>query len=98
MCKPLGYTPCVCNENVIWDICTSSRPIPRRRFELEHIYQGPKDGELCPNRMKPEETLMEVRIDTDVQIVRHILVYGAKDYSNHLVTGFLRSFPQDSWS
>ena len=44
------------------------------RFELEHIYSDPKDGELCLNRMNSEETLMEVRIDTDVQIVRHIWV------------------------
>ena len=44
------------------------------RFELEHICWDPKDGELCLNRMKPEETLVEVRSDTDVQIVRQIWV------------------------
>jgi len=34
----------------------------------------PKDGELCLNRVKPEETLVEARSDTDVQIVRQIWV------------------------
>ena len=40
------------------------------RFELEHICWDPKDGELCLTRTKPEETLVEARSDTDVQIVR----------------------------
>jgi len=39
-------------------------------FELEHICWDPKDGELCVCRVKPEETLVEARSDTDVQIVR----------------------------
>ncbi|KAF4678479.1 hypothetical protein FOZ62_020340, partial [Perkinsus olseni] len=30
----------------------------------------PKDGELCLSRVKPGETLVEARSDTDVQIVR----------------------------
>ena len=44
------------------------------RFEYEHTCWDPKVGELCLNRMKPEETLVEVRSDTDVQIVRQIWV------------------------
>ena len=28
----------------------------------------PKDGELCLNRTKPGETLVEVRVDSNVQI------------------------------
>ena len=36
------------------------------RFEYEHICWDPKDGELCLNRVKPEETLVEARSDTDV--------------------------------
>ena len=43
-------------------------------IEHEHICWDPKDGELCLNRMNPEETLVEVRSDTDVQIVRRIWV------------------------
>ena len=39
------------------------------RFEYEHICWDPKDGELCLSRAKPEETLVEARRDTDVQIV-----------------------------
>ena len=34
----------------------------------------PKDGDLCLNRVKPGETLVEARRDTDVQIVR--LIWG----------------------
>ena len=40
------------------------------RFECEHTCWDPKDGELCLSRAKPEETLVEARSDTDVQIVR----------------------------
>jgi len=35
---------------------------------------SPKDGDLCLNRVKPGETLVEARSDTDVQIVRLIWV------------------------
>jgi hypothetical protein len=38
--------------------------------EQEHICWDPKDGELYLNRMNPEETLVEVRHDSDVQIDR----------------------------
>ena len=44
------------------------------RFESEHICWDPKDGDLCLNRVKPGETLVEARSDTDVQIVRLIWV------------------------
>ncbi|GKA77612.1 hypothetical protein Tco_0784073 [Tanacetum coccineum] len=39
-------------------------------FECEHACQDPKDGELCLSGTKPEETLVEARSDTDVQIIR----------------------------
>ena len=39
-------------------------------FELERACRDPKDGELCLSEAKPEETLVEARSDTDVQIVR----------------------------
>ena len=44
------------------------------RFEYERTCWDPKDGELCLSRMKPEETLVEVRSDSDVQIDRQIWV------------------------
>ena len=44
------------------------------RFECEHACWDPKDGELCLSRAKPEETLVEARSDTDVQIVRRTWV------------------------
>jgi len=40
------------------------------RYEDEHKGRDPKDGELYLSRMKPGETLVEVRHGTDVQIVR----------------------------
>ena len=36
--------------------------------ELERTCWDPKDGELCLNRTKPGETLVEVRRVSDVQI------------------------------
>ena len=47
---------------------------PYGRFEQEHICLDPKDGELCLSRVKPGETLVEARSDTDVQIVRQTWV------------------------
>ena len=41
-------------------------------FEYEHSCWDPKDGELCLNRVKPEETLVEARSGSDVQIDRQI--------------------------
>jgi hypothetical protein len=38
--------------------------------ELEHNCLDPKDGDLYLSRVKPRETLVEARSDTDVQIVR----------------------------
>ncbi|ORX90585.1 hypothetical protein LY90DRAFT_709993 [Neocallimastix californiae] len=44
------------------------------RSESKHICWDPKDGELCLNRVKSEETLMEARSGSDVQIDRQIWV------------------------
>ena len=41
---------------------------------VEHACWDPKDGELCLNRVKPEETLVEARSGSDVQIDRQIWV------------------------
>ena len=41
---------------------------------VEQACWDPKDGELCLNRVKPEETLVEARSDSDVQIDRQIWV------------------------
>ena len=38
--------------------------------EHERTRWDPKDGELCLRRSKPEETLVEDRSDSDVQIDR----------------------------
>ena len=47
-----------------------SRPGPASAAQQERIRWDPKDGELCLSRTKPEETLVEVRSDSDVQIDR----------------------------
>ena len=44
------------------------------RFEYEHSCWDPKDGELYLNRAKPEETLVEARSRSDVQIDGQIWV------------------------
>ena len=43
--------------------------LPLERFE-EHTCWDLKDGELCLSRAKPEETLVEARSDSDVEINR----------------------------
>ncbi|CAK8696415.1 unnamed protein product [Clavelina lepadiformis] len=45
-----------------------------RGVERERACRDPKDGELCLKRLKPEETLVEDRSDSDVQIDRQIWV------------------------
>ena len=42
--------------------------------EKERTRWDPKDGELCLSRTKPEETLVEVRSGSDVQIDRQTWV------------------------
>ena len=54
----------------LWLRGTIDRSIACERFESEHTCWDPKDGELCLSGAKPEETLVEDRSDTDVQIVR----------------------------
>jgi len=63
-----------------------------------HLQRDPKGGDLYPAMVKPWETVVEARHITDVQIVCLSWCIVAKDSSNHLVAGFLRSFPQDCWS
>lgn len=73
MCEFLGGKPMsVMKVNAGGIRKVHHRPVPQSVVgsEYEHICWDPKDGELCPNRAKPEETLVEVRSGPDVQIGR----------------------------
>ncbi len=52
--------------------CSTDPPVPFNigLAEFERIRWYPKDGELCLGKTKPEETLVEVCSDSDVQIDR----------------------------
>ena len=50
----------------------SNFPLPLMYIEIK--LTCPTDGELCLNRVKPEETLVEARSGSDVQIDRQIWV------------------------
>jgi hypothetical protein len=59
-----------------WNVIAQSAGLnpSGERSECEHTCWDPKDGELCLNRVKPGETLVEARSDSDVQIDRQIWV------------------------
>lgn len=64
-----------------WDPGPSGLGAPPARLvravgeaEQERARWDPKDGELCLSRVKPGETLVEARSDSDVQIDRQIWV------------------------
>ena len=65
------------NEGERWKVARlPHRPILIQfdRFESEHSRWDPKDGELYLKRAKPEETLVEARSRSDVQIDGRIWV------------------------
>ncbi|KAH0462935.1 hypothetical protein IEQ34_007517 [Dendrobium chrysotoxum] len=73
---------------------------PDMRFECEHVCLDPKDGELCLSGAKPEETLVESRNDTDVQIVRLTQVgwLGCLDEPCHRIEGSMWAiFGKQNW-
>lgn len=60
---------------VLIDIgCAVRRSFESWDLKLEYIDEDPKDGELYLGRIKPGETLVEVRRDANVQIARRIWV------------------------
>ena len=69
-CDPLALTPPARQG------CCASRPVEGevREAELERTRWDPKDGELCLGRLRPGETLVEGRSDSDVQIDRRTWV------------------------
>ena len=77
--RVFGWQTRTRNESGVWDVemcvlvymlsSTMGRPSALvAEIESEHKCWDPKDGELCLDRMKPEETLVEVRSRSDVQI------------------------------
>jgi hypothetical protein len=72
-----GWQTPVRNEsNSGWKLSAQSAGLnpSGERSECEHTCWDPKDGELCLNRVKPGETLVEARSDSDVHIDRQIWV------------------------
>jgi hypothetical protein len=59
---------------ILTEAASADSDVLTDEFEQKHICWDPKDGELCLNRVKSEETLMEARSDSDVQIDRQIWV------------------------
>lgn len=76
--RVFGWKTRARNESESWDLCRGEHRRPDQTFcdgsAVEHVCWDPKDGELCLNRVKPEETLVEARSDSDVQIDRQIWV------------------------
>ena len=66
-----GLVSVICDP-CIFGCAAQHSPMPAAcsGVEVERNYCDPKDGELCLSRMKPEETLVEVRSGSDVQIDR----------------------------
>ncbi len=54
-------------DNIFY-ISNTSRGVSRSPPSQEHACWDPKGGELCLIRAKPEETLVEARSRSDVQI------------------------------
>ena len=76
--RVFGWKTRARNESKSWDLCRGGHRRPDQTFcdgsAVERVCWDPKDGELCLNRVKPEETLVEARSDSDVQIDRRIWV------------------------
>ena len=76
--RVFGWKTRARNESDSWEPLLGRHRRPELTFcdasEAEHTCWDPKDGELCLNRAKPEETLVEARSDSDVQIDRQIWV------------------------
>ena len=56
------------------ELCNRRVSDPREPRHWQTVRWDPKDGELCLGRAKPEETLVEARSGSDVQIDRLIWV------------------------
>ena len=71
-----GKLPCAMKVTVVgpFGALSAGHNSSEERSECEHTCWDPKDGELCLNRVKPGETLVEARSDSDVQIDRQIWV------------------------
>jgi hypothetical protein len=68
--KGIGHCPQVRSPASGWGAAPARSNIGRCGAAQERTRWDPKDGELCLSRKKPEETLVEVRSDSDVQIDR----------------------------
>jgi hypothetical protein len=60
----------MCDLSLFWKVQHGPILTVYSRVEEERTRWDPKDGELFLSRTKPEETLVEVRSGSDVQIDR----------------------------
>ena len=77
MCEYRGVKPrCAMKVTVVGPFWAQSAGLnpSGERSECEHTCWDPKDGELCLNRVKPGETLVEARSGFNVQINRQSCV------------------------
>ena len=63
-----------CKSSDLWGMQHQPTMNQGEWFEWEHTCWHPIDGDLYLCRAKPEETLVEARSGTDVQIVRRTWV------------------------
>ena len=80
MCASTRVSSSLCGMKVTvvgllqWEAQSAGHSLLGERSECEHPCLDPKGGDLCLNRVKPGETLVKARSDSDVQIDRRIWV------------------------
>ncbi len=76
--RVFGWQTLMRNESELWELGNKDSNAPQTDLphagSSKHGCWDPKGGELCLDRMKPEETLVEVRSRSDVQIDGQIWV------------------------
>ena len=77
--ESVGTSMCLTHDPSAW-LAAQCDPVMTAcsAAEVELQLRDPKDGDLLENRTKPEETLVEVRMGSNVQIDPQIFQLGCK--------------------